>query len=94
MSTEGAAAGGAAPVWHTGVLWGLLAFFLVVGTASFAFVVFAVTVWVAAGAYLLGVTAAAVAGFVGVLAFLFMAGILYRVDRYRGANGRVVKFFE
>ena len=81
-------------VWRTGVLWGLLAFFLVVGTVSFAFVVFALTVWVASGAYVLGVAVAAVAGLVGVLAFLFMAGILYRVDRYRGANGRVVKFFE
>jgi hypothetical protein len=29
-----------------------------------------------------------------VLAFLFMAGILYRVDRYRGANQRRVELFE
>jgi hypothetical protein len=31
---------------------------------------------------------------VAVLAFLFMAGILYRVDRYRGANQRRVELFE
>lgn len=83
-----------APVWRTGALWGLLAVFLVVGTVASAFVVFALTVWVASGAVVLGIAVAGVAGFVAVLAFLFMAGILYRVDRYRGANGRVVKFFE
>jgi len=31
---------------------------------------------------------------VAFLAFLFMAGILYRVDRYRGATERKVEFFE
>ena len=31
---------------------------------------------------------------VAALAFLFMAGILYRVDRYRGATQRRVEFFE
>jgi hypothetical protein len=31
---------------------------------------------------------------VGGLAFLFIAGILYRVDRYRGATERRVELFE
>lgn len=82
------------PTWKTGVLWSLLALFLVLGTVSAAFVVYAVTVWIAAGDLALGIPVAIVAGFLAFLAFLFMAGILYRVDRYRGANGRTVKFFE
>ena len=31
---------------------------------------------------------------VALLSFLFMAGILYRVDRYRGSTGRRVELFE
>ncbi|HTS33285.1 MAG TPA: hypothetical protein VMI55_05030 [Thermoplasmata archaeon] len=31
---------------------------------------------------------------VALLSFLFMAGILYRVDRYRGTTGRRVELFE
>lgn len=31
---------------------------------------------------------------IAVLSFLFMAGILYRVDRYRGTAGRRVELFE
>lgn len=89
-----AAAATEKPVWNTGVLWGLLAAFLVFGTASAGFFVYALTVWIAAGDLLLGIPVAAVAGFVAFLSFLFMAGILYRVDRYRGANGRTVRFFE
>lgn len=38
--------------------------------------------------------AIAVGAVVAVLAFLFMAGILYRVDRYRGATDRRIEFFE
>ncbi|MGI0139849.1 MAG: hypothetical protein ACREBT_01670 [Thermoplasmata archaeon] len=82
------------PQWNTGVLWGLLAVLLVVGTLGAAFAVYAVTVWIAAGSFFLGALLAIGGGGVAFLAFLFMAGILYRVDRYRGANGRTVKFFE
>jgi hypothetical protein len=38
--------------------------------------------------------AIAVGGVAMVLSFLFMAGILYRVDRYRGTPGRRVELFE
>lgn len=82
------------PQWNTNVLWGILAVLLVVGTLGGALFVFALTVWVLAGALVLGLVFAAIGALVAFLAFLFMAGILYRVDRYRGANGRVVKFFE
>ncbi|MEM0128698.1 MAG: hypothetical protein QXG65_00815 [Thermoplasmata archaeon] len=85
---------GTTPVWRTGVLWGLLALLLVAGTVALAFAVFAVTVWIARGAFLLGGAVALVSGAVAFLAFLFMAGILYRVDRYRGQTHRVVRLFE
>ena len=67
---------------------------MVIGTLGGALFVFALTVWVFAGAVILGGIFAAIGAVVAFLAFLFMAGVLYRVDRYRGANQRVVKFFE
>lgn len=67
---------------------------LVVGTLGGALFVFALTVWVFGGAVIAGFLLAAAGAAIAFLAFLFMAGILYRVDRYRGANQRVVKFFE
>ena len=76
------------------MLWGILAVLLVVGTLGGALFVFALTVWVFAGAFVLGILFSAVGAAVAFLSFLFMAGILYRVDRYRGANRRVVRFFE
>ncbi len=82
------------PRWNTGALWGVLAVLLVIGTLGGALFVFALTVWVLAGAVVIGLVLATVGALVAFLAFLFMAGILYRVDRYRGANRRVVKFFE
>jgi hypothetical protein len=41
-----------------------------------------------------GLLPLAVGGVVAVFSLLFMAGILYRVDRYRGANQRRVELFE
>ncbi|MGP8072778.1 MAG: hypothetical protein ACLPZM_06590 [Thermoplasmata archaeon] len=35
-----------------------------------------------------------IGGAIAILSFLFMAGILYRVDRYRGIEGRKVALFE
>jgi len=35
-----------------------------------------------------------IGGAIATLSFLFMAGILYRVDRYRGIEGRRVPLFE
>ena len=80
------------PEWKTNVLWGVLAVFLVVGSVGGATFVYGV-VGVAGGSWLDG--AVAVAGaLVAFLAFLFMAGILYRVDRYRGKNERRIELFE
>jgi len=80
------------PKWRTGVIWGVLAVLLVFGSVGAATFVYGLT-WVLAGAWV-GVIFAAVGAFVAFLAFLFMAGILYRIDRYRGVNGRRVELFE
>lgn len=82
----------ARPRWNTAWLWGILAVLLVVGTVGAATVVYGVLA--AAGGALWALAISAVGGLVAFLAFLFMAGILYRVDRYRGANTRRVEFFE
>ncbi len=80
------------PQWKTGTLWGILAVFLVLGAVGAATVVYGVLeLW--AGS-LWGILAAGVGGLVAVLSFLFMAGILYRVDRYRGKTQRTVRLFE
>ncbi|MFG1529834.1 MAG: hypothetical protein AAFA34_00970 [Thermoplasmata archaeon] len=82
------------PHWNTGVLWLILGAFLVVGTAGAAFFVYGLLTLLAGGwvvlyvPLLLGGLAAAL------LSLLFMAGILYRIDRYRGTLQREVKFFE
>jgi hypothetical protein len=83
---------GERPQWKTGVLWGILALFLILGAVGSAAVVYGVT-GLAAG-NLWGAVALPVGAAVAVLSFLFMAGILYRVDRYRGANSRKVELFE
>jgi len=80
------------PHWRTNVLWAVLAVFLVLGSVGGATFVYGLT-WLLAGSWV-GVPIAAFGAFVAVLAFLFIAGILYRVDRYRGANGRRVELFE
>jgi len=80
------------PEWRTNALWGVLAVFLVIGAVGGATFVYGLT-WFFSGAWF-GVAIAAFGAAVAFLAFLFMAGILYRVDRYRGANGRRVEFFE
>jgi hypothetical protein len=80
------------PEWRTGVLWGVLAAFLVLGAVGAATFVYGLT-WVVAGAWT-GLLVATFGAGVAVLAFLFMAGILYRVDRYRGATGRRIELFE
>jgi hypothetical protein len=78
--------------WPTGALWGILAVFLVFGTVGAAGVVYGVT-GVLAGAWW-AVVAVPIGGVVAALSFLFMAGILYRVDRYRGVSGRRIELFE
>ena len=83
------------PTWSTGVLWGLLAAFLLPGTAAVGILAYVIWVWIVLDRdYFLGGVVAVVMGAVAFLCFLFMAGILYRVDRYRGVDHKVVKLFE
>ncbi|HTW55878.1 MAG TPA: hypothetical protein VMG36_05470 [Thermoplasmata archaeon] len=80
------------PKWKTGWLWGILAVLLVLGSAAAATGVYGAIGL--AGGHLLGAAFLAGGGLGAFLAFLFMAGILYRVDRYRGATGRRIELFE
>jgi hypothetical protein len=80
------------PKWRTGVLWGILAVFLVIGTVGAASAVYGAMGLAAGDPFAL--IPLAVGAIVAVLGFLFIAGILYRVDRYRGANQRRVELFE
>jgi len=80
------------PRWETGSLWGVLAVFLVLGSVGAATFVYGLT-WLFVGDWF-GVIVAGFGAVVAFLAFLFMAGVLYRVDRYRGANGRRIELFE
>ncbi len=89
MTSAGA---GAPPSWPTGWLWGILAVLVVVGTVGLATVVYGLLVLLAGS--LAGILEAAVGAVVALLAFLFIAGLLYRVDRYRGALGRRIELFE
>ena len=83
------------PTWSTGVLWGLLAAFLLPGTAAVGLLAYAIVVWtILDHDYGFGILVSVVSGSVAFLCFLFIAGILYRVDRYRGADHKVVKLFE
>jgi hypothetical protein len=80
------------PEWKTNVLWGILAVFLTIGSLGGATFVYGLT-GVATGSWF-GAVLAIVGATVAFLAFLFMAGILYRVDRYRGKNDRRIELFE
>ncbi len=91
MSNE-LATGSETPRWNTGPLWGILAVFLVLGTVGAGTVVYGL-VGVLSGA-LYGLVWVGVGAVVAGLSFLFMAGILYRVDRYRGVAHRRVDLFE
>ena len=83
---------GEQPTWNTGPLWGLLAVLLVVGTVGAATFVYGILGTFSGDPfYLIAVVVGALVAF---LDFLFMAGILYRVDRYRGANSRRIELFE
>lgn len=80
------------PVWKTGALWGVLAVLLGVGTLGAAGFVYGLTGALAGNPY--DLIALGIGAVVAGLAFLFMAGILYRVDRYRGVNERRLELFE
>jgi len=80
------------PVWKTGSLWAILAVLLVFGAVGSATLVYGL-LGALAGTWI-DLAVAAFGGLVALLALLFMIGILYRVDRYRGAVGRRVQLFE
>jgi hypothetical protein len=80
------------PHWNTGVLWIVLAVFVVIGTVGSATVVYGLLGLVAR--QWIDVVPVVLGAVVAVLAFLFIAGILYRVDRYRGIEQRQVRLFE
>ncbi len=82
----------AKPTWNTAPIWGILLVFLLVGTiggATFVYGLFGVLAGQPIYAVALVLGAA-----VAFLSFLFLAGILYRVDRYRGVAVRRMKIFE
>jgi hypothetical protein len=80
------------PKWRTGVLWGILAVFLIIGTTGAATVVYGAMSLATGDVF--GLIPLVIGAVVAVLGFLFIAGILYRVDRYRGTNQRRVELFE
>jgi hypothetical protein len=80
------------PSWNTAWLWGILALLLVFGTVGSATVVYGLLGLVTGD--LVDLVPIVLGAVVAALAFLFMAGILYRVDRYRGANHRRIELFE
>ncbi len=85
---------GEAPKYGTGALWGVLTLLLLMGTVASAFVVWGVTDLYSSGRYLLDMAVLLPAAFLAALAFLLIAGILYRVDRIRGVLDRRVELFE
>ncbi|MHB1435310.1 MAG: hypothetical protein ACYCPN_05290 [Thermoplasmata archaeon] len=82
------------PHWNTGVLWLILGAFLVVGTSGAALFVYGLLTLLAGGWVVLYVPLLLAGLAAALLSLLFMAGILYRIDRYRGTLHREVKFFE
>jgi hypothetical protein len=80
--------------YRTGWIWAILTFFLVIGTVASAFVVYGATDLLPAGDLAGGALAIVLGLGVAVLAFLFLAGLLYRIDRLRGVPHRTVRLFE
>lgn len=82
------------PKWKTGVLWAILGAFLTIGTLGAAFFVYGLLLVLGIGVSVVGLAALIGGALVAFLSFLFMAGIMYRVDRYRGVAHRRVDLFE
>lgn len=83
-----------APRYRTGVLWGVLGLFLLLGTVGAAFFVYGVTDLLSTGRVLPDLAIAAGGAAVATLFLLLITGILYRVDRLRGVPHRTVKLFD
>lgn len=82
----------AGPQPRTARLWGLLAVLLVFGAVGLGALVYGLTQLTSR--LPLGLLAVGLGIVVTLLSSLFMIGILYRVDRFRGALGRRVELFE
>ena len=82
------------PRFHTAALWFVLAFFVVVGSASGAFVVYGVTGLLWSPNIVWDLASLVGGGLVGFFALLMTAGLLYRVDRLRGVPHRRIELFE
>lgn len=84
----------APPTYRTGVIWGVLALLLTLGTVSAAFFVYGVTELVATQQYLWDGFLLLVGAGASVFLLLLIAGILYRIDRLRGTPHRRIELFE
>ncbi|MGA8542408.1 MAG: hypothetical protein WB947_02530 [Thermoplasmata archaeon] len=80
------------PVWKTGWLWVVLGVLLGIGTLGAAAFVYGLTGLLAGD--LFDLIPLGIGVVVAIVAFLLMAGVLYRVDRYRGTPQRRVELFE
>ena len=83
----------AVPALRTGRLWAVLAVLLVFGAVGLAGVAYGV-VELVTGALVVGAISSAVGATTAVAALLLSVGVLYRVDRSRGAVGRRIVLFE
>ena len=82
------------PKFRTGVIWGLLALFLTLGTAAAGFFVWGLAGLLSTHAYLLDGVVMVLGAFTAVYLMLLIVGILYRIDRLRGVPHRRVELFE
>jgi hypothetical protein len=80
--------------WRTGVIWGVLGLLLLIGTVAAAFFVYGLLGLWSTHAYLLDGAILVGGGATAVFVLLLIAGILYRIDRFRGAVHRRVELFE
>ncbi|MFZ0830272.1 MAG: hypothetical protein WCB18_08385 [Thermoplasmata archaeon] len=92
--TETTPSAPSAPKYKYGTLWAVLLLFMAAGTVAATYVVWGLSDLVLTGHYLVDVPVAIGAAVVTVLCVLFIAGILYRVDRLRGVPHREVALFE
>ena len=83
-----------APQYRTGVIWGVLALLLTLGTVAAALFVFALTNLVATHQYVWDGLLLFVGASAAIFLLMLIAGILYRIDRLRGVPHRRVELFE
>jgi hypothetical protein len=85
---------GTEPTYHTGIIWGVLALLLTLGTVAAAAFVYGVTDLFSTGRYFPDVPILVVGGVAASYIMLLITGILYRIDRLRGVPHRRIEFFE